>query len=109
MKLKYILTFLLFCLMLGAVCGFAQQKPVQKKTIKAKAKKAAPAKTAAPVKTAANTKKRPVKTALADTTKKAGNVPPKKAEDQQSLNEEIVVTSTYKPVLADAVKNPHKP
>lgn len=103
MKLTYILTFLFSGLMLLTVPAFAQQKPVQKKSVPAKAKKRAPAKITTPAKTTA-AKKRPVKTASADTTKKAGNVPAKKAEDQQSLNEEIVVTSTYKPVLADAVK-----
>ncbi len=105
MKLNTILAFLFFGLLLPALPTFSQQKPAQKKAV-AKAKKTVakttvPAKTKAPNK-AANTKKSTVKTASADTTKK-GNVPAKKAEPQ-SLNEEIVVTSIYKPVLADAVK-----
>ncbi len=105
MKLNTILAFLFFGLMLHALPTFSQQKPVQKKAaVKAKktvAKSTVPAKTKAPTK-AANTKKSTIKTASADTTRKR-NVPAKKAEPQ-SLNEEIVVTSIYKPVLADAVK-----
>ncbi len=104
MKLNTILPVLLSGLMLHAIPANSQQKPVQKKTnttnkitVKPSAKKQA-------VKTvSAVTKKSTVKTA-SDTTGK-GNIPAKKAEPQtQSLNEEIVVTSTYKPVLADAVK-----
>ena len=106
MKLNTILPILLSGLMLHAVPAFSQQKPVQKKTKniakKTVAEKPATVKTAA--KTSHNTKKSTVKTASLDTTGK-GNVPAKKAEPQtQSLNEEIVVTSIYKPVLADAVK-----
>lgn len=103
MKLKYILTIFLFGLMLHAVPGFSQQKPVQKKKVPAKT--ITITKTASAAKTASGTKKSTVKTASADTVKKAGSKPPKKPEQpQQSLNEEIVVTSVYKPVLADAVK-----
>jgi hypothetical protein len=103
MKLKYLLSFLLFGLMLCSVPAFTQQKPVQKKKTPADTKKTVPAKTPLPAKTKVNTKKSTVKTA-SDTTKKASNTPAKKPEQQQNLNEEIVVTSTYKPVLADAVK-----
>ncbi len=104
MKLKYILTVLLFGLILRSVPAISQQKPVQKKKTD-KAKKVTPAKTIVPAKTKTPAKKSTVKTASADTVKKAGNKSPKKPEQpQQSLNEEIVVTSAYKPVLADAVK-----
>ncbi len=102
MKLKYILTVLLFGLMLCSVPAISQQKPVQKKKAD-KAKKVTPAKIIIPAKT--SVKKSTIKTASADTVKKAGNKSPKKPEQpEQSLNEEIVVTSAYKPVLADAVK-----
>ena len=108
MKLKYILTVLLFSLMLHSVPAFSQQKPAQKKTTPAKTNKKPADKNnkSTPAKTTNHTKKSTVKTASADTTKKGGNAAPaKKADEQQSsLSEEIVVTSAYKPVLADAVK-----
>ncbi|MVN21115.1 TonB-dependent receptor [Mucilaginibacter arboris] len=104
MKLKYILTVLLFGLMLHSVPAFSQQKPAQKKTVSAKAKKTVAPKNTVPVKTTNATKKSTVKTASSDTTKKAGNAAVKKPEQQQGLNEEIIVNGTYKPVLADAVK-----
>lgn len=84
MKLNNVLSFLLVGLMLHSVPAFSQQKTVNKKTVPA------------------NTKKTAVKTASADTTiKSSGNNP---AQQPSALNEEIIVTSTYKPVLADAVK-----
>lgn len=105
MKLKYILTVLLFGLMIHSVPAVSQQKPVQKKKVPAKARTTAITKTAPVAKTKISTQKSTVKTASADTLKKSGNKAPKKPEPpQQSLNEEIVVTTTYKPVLADAVK-----
>ncbi|MGI4022309.1 MAG: hypothetical protein ACRYFA_12450 [Janthinobacterium lividum] len=97
MKFTYLLSFLLFGLMLRSVPAFSQQKPAQKTKVPAKTK------TTTPVKTTAVTKKSTIKTA-SDTTRKANNAPAKKPAPQQNLNEEIVVTSTYKPVLADAVK-----
>lgn len=108
MKLRYLLYVLLFSLMLHSVPAISQQKPAQKKTVSAKTNKKPSAKTnkTATAKTTINTKKSTIKTASADTTKKAGNArPAKKAEQPQgNLSEEIVVTSAYKPVLADAVK-----
>ncbi len=107
MKLKYLLTFLLFGLMLHAVPAFTQQKPVQKKKVPAKTTsytKKSTVKTVSAKTPAPGTKKGTVKTASADTTKKAGKTVAKKPGQQNSLNEEIVVTSAYKPVLADAVK-----
>lgn len=101
MKLKYSTAFLLFGLMLHAVPAFTQQKSVPQKSVQPK-KAPAKTKTTTPAK-AATDKKSVVKKASADTTKK-GNTPAKKPAPQQSLNEEIVVTSIYKPVLADAVK-----
>ncbi len=95
MKLKYIFTVLLFGLLFFVFPGFAQQKPAQKKTTTSTKK--------IPVKTVTSTKKSTVKT-VSDTTKKTGNKTAKQPAPQQSLNEEIVVTSAYKPVLADAVK-----
>ncbi len=104
MKLNTLPAFLLSGLMLLAVPAFSQQKPVQKKSVPAKTKKVNSAKTTTPAKTKTATKKSTVKTASADTTRKARNTAAKKPEQQQNLNEEIVVTSAYKPVLADAVK-----
>lgn len=105
MKLNIALTFLLLSLMLLGVPAFSQQKSAQKKTVPTK-NKTTPAKTVTLVKKGTNTKKSTIKTASADTTKKGGNAnAAKKANEQQSsLSEEIVVTSAYKPVLADAVK-----
>ncbi|MDB5025492.1 MAG: hypothetical protein JWP78_3247 [Mucilaginibacter sp.] len=71
---------------------------------KTTAKKKAPAKTAAK-KTPAKTKPAAKKqgTAATDTTKKGGQVN-NAGKNANSLSEEIVVTTAYKPVLADAVK-----
>jgi hypothetical protein len=82
-RTRYIYTLLT----LGIVFYFAPANAQNKTTT---AKKKAPTKTAA--KPAA--KKTVKKTAASDTTKK----------DNNSLSEEIIVTTAYKPVLADAVK-----
>lgn len=104
MKLNTILAFLLSGLMLHAVPASSQQKPVQKKTNTAKKTVTTDTKKTSVKTASAVAKNSKVKTASADTTRK-GQIPAKKAEPQtQNLNEEIVVTSTYKPVLADAVK-----
>jgi hypothetical protein len=73
---------------------------------KTTAKKKAPAKTAAKkapaIKPAAH---KTVKSAAQDTTKKGGNANNQAGKNPPaSLSEEIVVTTAYKPVLADAVK-----
>ena len=90
----------------------AAKKPAKKataKTIKKPApKKAAPKKTTAPVKKAASTSaSKNVGDAAAKTTQdttKKGGANANNADNGGSLSEEIVVTTAYKPVLADAVK-----
>lgn len=100
MNLKYLYTLLTLMLALSFVTADAQTKQKTKKPAAKVVKKA-------PVKTAATQQKANAKNlgdaaskANADTTKKnqANN------EGGGSLSEEIVVTTAYKPVLADAVK-----
>jgi hypothetical protein len=108
MKFKYIYTLLTFILVLCFVPVLAQTKQKAKKPAAKVAKKQ-------PVKTTTAIKKKPAK-AIASQSKSiaknlgdaAANVKvdtiKKKANDNSSLSEEIVVTTAYKPVLADAVK-----
>ncbi|MDO3644807.1 TonB-dependent receptor [Mucilaginibacter sp. L3T2-6] len=110
MKLKYIYTLLTLITALYFVPADAQtkhkaraKKPAAKTTAKHAAKKTAPKVTKATApsqKNAANLGDL-VSKAAADTTKKGG-----KGNDavNGNLSEEIVVTTAYKPVLADAVK-----
>jgi len=112
MKLRFIYTLLSLLLVLYFVPASAQTKHKAKKTAaKSTAKKTtkpAPKKTTKPA--AATTKPKSdakklgdaVAKASADTTKAGGNKTPDK--NQNALSEEIVVTTAYKPVLADAVK-----
>jgi hypothetical protein len=112
MKLKYIYTLLTLVLALYFVPAIAQTKKAKKATTKAQTKKPVPKK--APAKPVAKpVVKAPVaapKTeakSLGDAATKASENAPKKEEDKSntgSLSEEIVVTTAYKPVLADAVK-----
>ncbi|MDF2432702.1 MAG: hypothetical protein JWP44_2333 [Mucilaginibacter sp.] len=109
MKFKYICTLLTLIIALNFVPAFAQTNH--------KAKKPA-AKTAQKKQTAKTSKKQPAKTSVTqqrsaaksigdaaakvktDTVKKGAQNP----TNNGSLSEEIVVTTAYKPVLADAVK-----
>ncbi|NHA06829.1 hypothetical protein G7092_23700 [Mucilaginibacter sp. HC2] len=115
MKLKYIYTLLTLILALYFVPAQAQtKKPAKKATTKTKstAKKAPAkpatkkpaAKTTAPKKASTSSKNLgdAAARAAADTTKKGGSG--NNADNGGSLSEEIVVTTAYKPVLADAVK-----
>jgi len=103
MKLRYIYALLALVMVFYFAPANAQNK---KNTKKAPAKKEAkkPAAKPAAKKPEASTKapsKKQEKTAAQDTTKKGG----KKADQGvNSLSEEIIVTTAYKPVLADAVK-----
>ncbi|MGZ3756995.1 MAG: hypothetical protein ACXVAY_18975 [Mucilaginibacter sp.] len=115
MKLKYIYTLLTLIIVMHFAPVSAQTKHKAKKsaakTHKPVAKKAAVKKTAAKAVT-----KAPVKSAVAgkaearnlgdaaskDTTGKKGNH--QQDINQSSLSEEIVVSTAYKPVLANAVK-----
>ncbi|WPU95990.1 TonB-dependent receptor [Mucilaginibacter sabulilitoris] len=116
MKLKYIYTLLTLIIALYFVPAHAQtKKPVKKATTKAATKKVKKpaAKTPAPKKTTAPAKKTATAAsknlgdaaakATADTTKKGGGKD-NNPDSGGSLSEEIVVTTAYKPVLADAVK-----
>jgi len=109
MKLRYIYTLLTLVTALYFVPADAQtkhkakaKKPAAKSVAKPAAKKPAPkvVKTTPAQKNAASLGDL-VSKAAADTTKKGG-----KANDaiNGNLSEEIVVTTAYKPVLADAVK-----
>jgi len=121
MKLRYIYTLLTLVTLLCLAPAIAQTKHTKKKAAKKTEKKSEhkPAKKQ-PAKPAAKKQAKPGKPALskqksdaknlgdaaakagADTTKKGGsNNPPK---NTNTLSEEIVVTTAYKPVLADAVK-----
>jgi hypothetical protein len=113
MKPGFIYTLLSLVLVLYFVPADAQTKKSTKKhtTTKTAAKKTAkpaPKKTTKPA--TASTKQKSDARKLgdavaknsADTTKDGGNKTPDK--NQNALSEEIVVTTAYKPVLADAVK-----
>lgn len=109
MKLKYIYTLLTLVTALYFVPADAQtkhkaktKKPAVKTVTRTAAKKAAPKVTkAAPAQKNAASLGDLVSKAAADTTKKGG-----KGNEavNGNLSEEIVVTTAYKPVLADAVK-----
>ena len=101
MTINYKATFLLLGFLMTGLPVIAQQKKkeTKPKTTPAKTIKA----TVKTVKPITKTEKVPVKTAPADTIPKTGanGQPP---ATPGGLNEEIIITSTYKPVLADAVK-----
>ncbi|SDP17978.1 TonB dependent receptor [Mucilaginibacter sp. OK268] len=116
MKLKYVYTLLTLIIALYFVPAQAQtKKPTKKATTKTAAKKAPAkkaaakpaakkpvAKTTAPKKATSKNLGDAAAKSAADTTKKGGNG--NNADNGGSLSEEIVVTTAYKPVLADAVK-----
>lgn len=114
MKLKYIYTLLTLVLALYFVPAIAQTKKGAKKAMtKAHAKKPAPKKAPAkpvakPVVKAPVTAPKTEAKSLGDAATKASeNTLQKEDADKSntgSLSEEIVVTTAYKPVLADAVK-----
>ncbi len=96
MKFKYIYTLLTLIMALCFVPAFAQTTHKAKKPA-AKTTKKKPA--ASQPKSAAKSLGDAVAKAAVDTTKKDGQ-----ANENKSLSEEIVVTTAYKPILADAVK-----
>ncbi|NCD67916.1 TonB-dependent receptor [Mucilaginibacter agri] len=106
MKSRYIFSLLV----LGSVACFSAadaqttQKPKAKTTTKPAAKK--PVTTAKPKTTTAakNLGDVAAKSAAKDTTKKAGNSNTPTDNKATTLSEEIIITTSYKPVLADAVK-----
>lgn len=105
MKLRYIYTLLTLISILYFVPANAQTKQKSKKTT-AKAVAKAPAKKVAKTAHAPKSDAKKIGDAVAksnsaDTAKSGSNHPGKNAN---SLSEEIVVTTDYKPVLADAVK-----
>lgn len=100
--------YILSLLVLGSVACFTPadaQTTTKKQPAKTTAKpaKKAPAKPAPAAKKLGEVA---AKSAAKDTTKKGGQNPAANPNDKNSgsLSEEIVVTTTYKPVLADAVK-----
>lgn len=106
MNQKYTLTLLTLLMVFYFVPANAQtkgtvKKPAAKTTQKPKAK--TPKATAAQKASAKNLGDAAAKVPAADTTKKGGqtNNPDKSGS---SLSEEIIVTTAYKPVLAEAVK-----
>lgn len=97
MKLKYLYALLILGMALPTASANAQSKKSNKKPA---TKKAAPA----PTKAAAQKLGDAVaQSAAADTTKKGGQGTDNN-QNGGSLSEEIIVTTAYKPVLADAVK-----
>lgn len=108
MKLKYIYLLLTLILALNFVTATAQtSKKAKHKTVKTKGKKTWKAKHVNVVKPVVTEQKADAKSLgdavagdKADTAKNGGNP----SINNGSLNEEIVVTTAYKPVLADAVK-----
>ena len=116
MKLKYTNTLFTLIMVLCFVPAIAQKSTKTKKTATpAKTVKKQPAKAPAksPAKPTTTTAKKPgdakslgdqaAKTSVADTTK-GGGANGANASNGGSLSEEIVITSAYKPLLADAVK-----
>ncbi|HEY2582945.1 MAG TPA: hypothetical protein VGI43_14115, partial [Mucilaginibacter sp.] len=100
MKLKYIYTLLSLILALCVVPVCAQTKKAKKSTAKVPHKKPAKLATMKQKVTAKNLGDAAAKVAI-DTAKKGGNP---NSNGNGTLSEEIVVTTAYKPVLADAVK-----
>jgi len=104
MKLKYTYTLLTLIIVLYFVPANAQKiTKTKKKPVAAKTVKKQPAKTTAKKQTDAKMLgEEAAKVSTKDTAKRGGaNGNP---QDNGSLSEEIVVTTAYKPVLADAVK-----
>ena len=103
MKLKYTCTLLTLVILFYFVPANAQTKKVVKKAAAKTEKKPAPSKQKAAAKKLGDA----VVKSSQDTTKKGGaggNNPVTPDKNPGSLSEEIVVTTAYKPVLADAVK-----
>lgn len=96
-RTRYIFTLLTLAIVFYFAPANAQTKKTNKKPAKKTEVKKAPAKPAA--------KKPSTAAAKTDTTKKGGaNANNPQGKTPASLSEEIVVTTAYKPVLADAVK-----
>ncbi|MES2426084.1 MAG: hypothetical protein V4560_03895 [Bacteroidota bacterium] len=113
MKLKYTYTLFTLIMVLCFVPAIAQKNTKTKKAAPAKTVKKQPAK--APAKpTAVTTAKKQTdakslgdqaaKASVADTTKGGGANGANNPNNGSSLSEEIVITTAYKPLLADAVK-----
>ncbi len=98
MKFKYLYTLLTLIIALYFVPAYAQTKNKAKKTT-AKTIVKKKAKTVTPQRSIAKSLGDDAAKVRVDTTKKSGQV-----SENGSLSEEIVVTTAYKPVLADAVK-----
>ncbi len=97
MRTRYIVIITIAALLCVDRANAQQKKPAQKP--KAPVGKTASSKKPATVEKASSL----AKSLPTDTTKGGGNKP-KDTQNNQSLSEEIVVTTAYKPVLAEAVK-----
>lgn len=111
MKSKYTCTLFTLIMVLYFVPVNAQKNTKAKKSAPAKtttAKKAPAAKPSATTKKQADAKslgdQAAKSSAAVDTTKNGGGANGANANNGSSLSEEIVITSAYKPLLADAVK-----
>jgi hypothetical protein len=110
MNSRYTYTLLTLIIALYFVPAQAQtKKPAKKATVKTAAKAPAKKPAAKPaIKKATNSASKSLGNAAAkvaqDTTKKGGGNNSNNPANGGSLSEEIVVTTAYKPVLADAVK-----
>jgi hypothetical protein len=107
MKLKYIYTLLTLAIILCFAPAYAQTKHKKqttkhstKKPAKKPVKKSAPKKPAKPVLSKQKTEAKK----LGDAAAKAPVDTAKGGNDNNALSTEIVVTTAYKPILADAVK-----
>jgi hypothetical protein len=97
---NYIRIFTVAALAFGAAPALAQTQPPVKKPAAKPVKKVT-----VPSKPAANKLGDAAAKVKTDTTRKGGqNTPSNNTQNGGSLSEEIVVTTVYKPVLADAVK-----
>jgi hypothetical protein len=99
---RYIYILLITTLAFGAAPALAQTQPAAKKPAPKPAVKKSTK--AAMVKPAAKKLGDAAAKVKQDTTKKGSAAPANQAPNNGSLSEEIVVTTVYKPVLADAVK-----
>ncbi len=99
---RVIYTLLTLVIVLYFAPAKAQNSSTAKKTHAKTVTKKAPAKKA-PTKPKSTANKSGNAAAAQDTTKKGGGKNPKE-KNNASLSEEIIVTTAYKPVLADAVK-----
>jgi hypothetical protein len=101
MRLTHITTLITVAALFCTVNALAQKKPTAKKPV---AKTVKPVAKPAAKPTTQTKKVASLAKGLTDTVKKGGATAPKPPVETNSVTEEIIVTTAYKPVLADAVK-----